>query len=192
MTAFDGLPSELEIQPLPEKSTILAADGTVLAELYIENRIVVPLEAIAPILQQTVIAVEDKRFYEHGGVDPMGMLRAVVKNSATESTQGASTLTQQYVKNVLIEAANSQDDRAAAADAREAEGAEGYSRKLREAKLAISLEKVTTKEKILEGYLNIAAFGASVYGVEAASEYYFGKPASDVNYLEAATIAGIT
>jgi len=192
VTAFDGLPSELAIKPLPEKSTILAADGTLLAELYTENRIVVPLEAIAPILQETVIAVEDKRFYEHGGVDPMGMLRAVVKNSTTESTQGASTLTQQYVKNVLIEAANSEQDRAAAADAREADGTEGYSRKLREAKLAISLEKETPKEKILEGYLNIAAFGASVYGVEAAAEYYFGKPASDVNYLEAATIAGIT
>ncbi|MFI2753653.1 penicillin-binding protein [Cellulomonas sp. P22] len=192
VTAFDGLPSELAIQELPQKSTILAADGSVLAEFSDENRIVVPLEEVAPIMQQAVIAIEDKRFYEHGGIDPMGMVRAAVRNAATTEKQGGSTLTQQYVKNVLIERANSEDDPEAAAAAKEAEGTEGLSRKLREAKLAISLEKVTSKDKILEGYLNIASFGTAVYGVEAAAEYYFGKTAAEVGYLEAATIAGIT
>ncbi|MCC2316686.1 penicillin-binding protein [Cellulomonas chengniuliangii] len=191
-TAFDSLPSELDVKAVSEKSVMLAADGTILAEFYAEDREAVPLDAIAPAMQEAVIATEDKRFYEHGGIDPTGMLRAVARNASGSSTQGASTLTQQYVKNVLIESALRDGDRAAAADAREAQGTEGYGRKLREAKLAVSLEKVTSKDKILENYLNIAQFGIAVYGVEAASQRYFGKPASELGYLEAATLAGVT
>lgn len=195
VTAFNDLPTELEQRALPEKSEILAADGTLLATFYQQNRVVVPLEDIADIMQKAVIAVEDRRFYEHAGVDVAGMTRAAIA-TAMGSTQGASTLTQQYVKNVLIEAANyaeTEEERLALVDAaREAEGAEGIARKLREAKIAISLEQTMTKDEILEKYLNIAAFGASVYGVESAAQYYFGKSAKDVTYLEAATIAGIT
>jgi membrane peptidoglycan carboxypeptidase len=192
--AFDALPTELDYaKTLPQKSTILAADGSVLATFYDQNRIVVPLSDIAPILQHAVIATEDKRFYEHGGVDPTGMLRAMVKNQlSSDSTQGASTLTQQYVKNVLIEQALELPTKAEQQKAiQEARGAT-YERKLREAKLAIALEKELTKDQILERYLNIAQFGPSEYGVETAAEYYFGKHAKDVDYLEAATIAGIT
>jgi len=192
--AFDALPTELDYaKTLPQKSTILAADGSVLATFYDQNRIVVPLSDIAPILQHAVIATEDKRFYEHGGIDPTGMLRAMVKNQlSSDSTQGASTLTQQYVKNVLIEQALELPTKAEQQKAiQEARGAT-YERKLREAKLAIALEKELTKDQILERYLNIAQFGPSEYGVETAAEYYFGKHAKDVNYLEAATIAGIT
>ncbi|GAA4623420.1 transglycosylase domain-containing protein [Cellulomonas oligotrophica] len=195
VTAFNDLPTELEQRALPEKSEILAADGTLLATFYQQNRVVVPLEDIAEIMQKAVIAVEDRRFYEHAGVDVAGMTRAAIA-TAMGTTQGASTLTQQYVKNVLIEAANyaeTEEERLALVDAaREAEGAEGIARKLREAKIAISLEQEMTKDEILEKYLNIAAFGASVYGVESAAQYYFGKSAKDVTYLEAATIAGIT
>jgi membrane peptidoglycan carboxypeptidase len=193
VTAFDDLPDELEglNKPLSEKSVMLAADGSVLATFYLENRIVVPSEQIAQIMKDAVVATEDKRFFDHGGIDPTGMLRATVKTLAGDK-EGASTLTQQYVKNVLLEAANRAGDKDAAAAAITAEGTEGISRKLREAKLAIALEKVTPKEKILEGYLNIAQFGIGLYGVETASQYYFSKPASDLNYLEAATIAGIT
>ncbi|GIG41041.1 penicillin-binding protein [Cellulomonas phragmiteti] len=195
VTAFDDLPSELEQKPLPEKSEILAADGTLLATFYDQNRIVVPLSEIAPIMQQAVIAVEDRRFYEHSGIDPAGMLRAAVA-SAGGDTQGASTLTQQYVKNVFLDAAERVEDpqeRARLrAEAKVSKGPEGIARKLREAKIAITLEKTMTKDEILEKYLNIAAFGASVYGVESASRYFFSKSAMDVNYLEAATIAGIT
>lgn len=195
VTAFDELPSELEQKPLPEKSEILAADGTLLATFYDQNRIVVPLSEIAPIMQQAVVAVEDRRFFEHSGIDPMGMLRAAVA-SAGGDTQGASTLTQQYVKNVFLDAAERVEDpqeRARLrAEAKVSEGPEGIARKLREAKIAITLEKTTSKEEILEKYLNIAAFGASVYGVESAARYFFSKSAKDLNYLEAATIAGIT
>ncbi|MFI2753652.1 transglycosylase domain-containing protein [Cellulomonas sp. P22] len=190
--AFDSLPSELSVQPISEKSVMLASDGTALAEFYAEDRESVALADISAIMQKAVIATEDKRFYEHGGIDPTGMLRAVARNASGGSTQGASTLTQQYVKNVLIESALRRGDRAAAADAREADGVEGYGRKLREAKLAVSLEKITTKDKILEDYLNIAQFGIAVYGVEAAAQRYFSKPASELDYVEAATLAGIT
>jgi len=195
VTAFDDLPSELEQAPLPEKSEILAADGTLLATFYDQNRIVVPLTEIAPILQQAVVAVEDRRFYEHSGIDPAGMLRAAVAQAGGE-TQGASTLTQQYVKNVFLDAAERVDDPKERArlrsEAKVSKGSAGIARKLREAKIAITLEKSMTKDEILEKYLNIAAFGASVYGVESAAQYYFSKSAKDVNYLEAATIAGIT
>ncbi|KQY21922.1 glycosyl transferase [Cellulomonas sp. Root485] len=198
VTAFDDLPTELEQKQLPEKSVIRAADGTLLATFYDQNRVVVPLAEISPLLQHAVIATEDKRFYQHVGVDPTGMLRAFVKNQADSDggQEGASTLTQQYIKNVLIDAALAKETEAerldALQDARGAEGTEGYARKLREAKLAIALEKTMTKDEILEKYLNIAPFGASVYGAESAAQYYFSKPAKDLNYIEAATIAGVT
>ena len=193
VTAFEDLPSVLERRPLSQRSTVLAADGTVLARFWSENRVVVPLSQVAEPLRQAVVAVEDKRFYRHGGIDPEGMVRALVRNLRSDGrTEGASTLTQQYIKNVLIEQAVRAGDPAGAEAAREAQGVEGYARKLREAKLAIALEKEMTKDQILEAYLNIAQFGVSTYGVEAAAQRYFGKHAADVSPVEAATIAGIT
>lgn len=190
--AFDDLPADLEPGPLSENSTMLAADGTVLATFFAENRQVVPLSAVSKPMQDAVVATEDRRFYRHGGIDPAGMMRAMVQNLAGSSKQGASTLTQQYVKNVLIESAMRNGDSAAVEAAREDEGPEGYARKLREAKLAIALEKRMTKDEILENYLNIAQFGVATYGVESAAQRYFSKSAADLSYLEAATIAGIT
>lgn len=189
--AFDDLPTALERKPLSQKSVILAADGTKLAEFYVENRVVVPLSEIAPIMRNAVIAVEDKRFYDHGGIDPQGMLRAAVRTLAGNK-EGASTLTQQYVKNVLIEEAQRAGDVEGVEAARESDDIAGVARKLREAKLAITLETTMTKDDILEGYLNIAQFGVSLYGVEAAAQHYFSKSAADLTYLEAATLAGIT
>jgi membrane peptidoglycan carboxypeptidase len=193
---FDELPTALTLPQLSEKSTILAADGTLLATVYSENRIVVPLADISMQMRDAVIAVEDRRFYEHGGIDLLGMSRALLTNQLTGSNQGASTLTQQYVKNMLIQAASRIKDDAkraqAISDAKDATGTEGYARKLREAKLAVTLEERLSKDDILAGYLNVAQFGASVYGVEAASQRYFSIPAKDLDYLQAATIAGIT
>ncbi len=193
---FEDLPTELEQVPLSEKSVILAADGTKLATFYDQNRIVVPLEDVSLAMQHAVIATEDRRYYEHGGVDLMGMTRAFVNNLLEKDTEGGSTLTQQYVKNALIQAALDSDDpqeRADAIDAaRTSEGAEGYARKLAEAKLAVALEQRMSKDQILEAYLNISQFGLSVYGVEAAAQYFFSVPASELTYLQAATIAGIT
>lgn len=188
---FDDLPSELAEQPLSQRSTIYDNKGRVLANFYHENRIVVPLGDIAKIMQQAVIAVEDKRFYEHAGIDPTSILGAAFKSAATDETRGASTLTQQYVKNVLIDRAAREGDLAGIEAARVAEGTEGLSRKLREMKTAIALEKKYTKDQILERYLNIAQFGVSVYGVETAALYYFGVHASELDYLQAATLAGV-
>lgn len=185
---FDDLPSELELEPPSEQSVLLAADGSHLATFYAENRIVVPLDEVSPHMRNAVVAVEDKRFYEHGGVDPEGLLRATVMNIMEDTTQGGSTLTQQYVKNVLIEAGLRSGDREAIDAATEP----SLGRKLREAKLAIALEQQMSKEEILEGYLNIAQFGPSQYGVEVASRYYFSKRAADLEIVEAAMLAGIT
>ena len=190
-TVFDDLPAELQEEELAQRSVVYDKSGRVLATFFEENRIIVPLADIAPILQKAVIASEDKRFYAHGGVDITGTVRALAVNLAG-GDQGGSTLTQQYVKNVLIEQANRNNDRVAIEAARIAKGAEGYQRKLREAKLAIALEKKYTKDEILERYLNIAQFGASVYGIEAAAQYYFNTSAKEVDYLQAATLAGVT
>ncbi|MFD7310951.1 transglycosylase domain-containing protein [Promicromonospora sp. NPDC059942] len=186
---FEEVPAELVPGPLSEQSQIYASDGkTKLATFYAQNRIVVPLDKVSANMRNAVIAIEDERFYTHGGVDPEGISRAAVQNFGGGDTQGASTLTQQYVKNVLIEEADRAGDTFGVLEARE----DSLTRKLREAKLAIALEKEMSKDDILQGYLNIAQFGTSVYGVETASQHYFDKSAKDLSIVEAATIAGIT
>ncbi|MCL6422437.1 penicillin-binding protein [Brachybacterium sp. JHP9] len=185
---FDSIPAELEVAPLNEASRIEAADGTLLATFYTENRIMVPLDQISPHMQHAVIAIEDRRFYEHGGIDFRGTIRALANNAASGNTQGGSTLTQQYVKNALLMDAVQKNDEAAMKEAT----APTYSRKLREAKLALSLEKKWSKDEILNAYLNVAQFGPSQYGVETGSQHYFSKPASELNPGEAALLAGIT
>lgn len=185
---FDELPEELEPQDLPQQSRIYDTNGGLLAVFYDQNRLIVPLDDISEHLQHAVIATEDRRFYEHGGVDPEGLIRALLVNRFSNRTEGASTLTQQYVKNVLINNALLEDDQAAVEAARE----QTEERKLREMKLAITLEHRMTKDQILEGYLNIAQFGSSVYGAEAAAQYYFGVRAKDLSIVQAATIAGVT
>ncbi|ROS78871.1 transglycosylase domain-containing protein [Cellulomonas sp. PhB143] len=186
---FDDLPDDLEPGPLSEQSRIYANDGkTVIARYWTENRIVVPGDQVSQYMKDAVVATEDKRFWEHGGVDIEGTARAAVNNAFHTDTQGASTLTQQYVKNVLIEKATRDGDELAALNARE----DTIERKMREAKLAIALEKKMSKTQILESYLNISQFGVGVYGVETAARYYFGKNAEDLSPVEAATIAGVT
>ncbi len=185
---FDDLPTDLGSERVSEQSRIYAADGTLLTTYYAQNRIVVPLEEISPHMVDAVVAIEDHRFYDHGGVDPEGVMRAAVENLTGNSMQGGSTLTQQYVKNVLIEAGQIAND----PEAVEAATAPTLGRKLREAKLAIALERVRTKDEIMEGYLNIAQFGPSQYGVEVASRYFFDKNAADLNIAESALLAGVT
>src|SRR5689334_8332685 len=103
VTFFDSLPSELSTPPPAENSRLLAADGSVITTFYEENRKTVSLDKISPFMQKAIVAIEDSRFYEHGGIDPKGLARAAVVNQITHhSSQGASTLTQQYVKNVLV------------------------------------------------------------------------------------------
>jgi membrane peptidoglycan carboxypeptidase len=189
--AFDSLPAELKQTPLAQQSKILAADGSTIATFYDENRIVVPLAKMAPVMQTAIVAIEDDRFYQHGGVDPRGVARALLNNSQGEGTQGASTITQQYVKLTLLENAIADNDKAAEIAATDRSGTSGYARKLQELKYAVTLEKTMDKQEILQGYLNIAYFGAGTYGVESAALHYFGVHASKLTLPEAALMAGL-
>jgi membrane peptidoglycan carboxypeptidase len=184
---FDSLPAELTDTPMLQRSVMLAADGSPITYFFDENRVEVPLSAIAPVMRAAVVAIEDSRFYRHGGIDPQGMARAVINDSAGGSVQGASTLTQQYVKNVLLESAAAVGDTEAARAAIERTPA----RKIREARLAVALENRVGKDDILNGYLNIAFFGGRTYGVEAAAQRYFGVSAKALTLPQAATLAGM-
>src|SRR5450759_4946641 len=184
---FDTLPSDFTLTPLSQQSRILASDGTLIATPYDENRIIVPLAQIAPVMRQAQIAIEDSRFYEHGGVDPLGVGRAFISNLGGGNTQGASTLTQQYVKITLQENALRNQDTVAA----RAATAKSYTRKLQELKYAVTLEKNLTKNQILEGYLNLVYYGDQAYGVEAAARHYFGVTAAKLTLTQAATLAGL-
>ncbi|MEP7161940.1 MAG: transglycosylase domain-containing protein [Dermatophilaceae bacterium] len=187
---FDALPRELTTPVLAQQTRILANDGTELATLYEENRTVVPMSQIAPIIAKAQIAVEDDRYYEHGGVDTRGLLRAVVATLRGD-TQGGSTITQQYVRRSLVTNALREGDNDRAAAAEQQRGLAGIVRKMQEIKYAIELEKRMSKDQILEGYLNLVYYGAQSYGVEAASMRYFGIHAKDLNLNQAATIAGL-
>lgn len=185
---FNSLPADLSTPPLAEQSTMYASDGrTPIARFYDENRINVPLSRVAPVMRQAIVAIEDSRFYQHGGVDPKGVVRALVNNQLNGDVQGASTLTQQYVKNYNVEKAIAEGDPAAA----KAAVSQSYTRKVQEMRAAIALEKKLSKDQILEGYLNIALFGNNTWGVEAASEYYFGTTAAKLTLVQAATLAGL-
>ena len=184
---FDALPGEFTQTPLSQQSRILADDGTLIATPYDENRVIVPLAQIAPVMRQAQIAIEDSRFYEHGGIDPQGVGRALISNLRGGDTQGASTLTQQYVKITLQENALRNDDVQAA----RAATARNYTRKLQELKYAVTLEKNLTKDQILQGYLNLVYYGGQAYGVEAAARHFFGVSAAKLNLPQAATLAGL-
>lgn len=188
---FNDLPGEFEVNPLQQQSRILATNGSVLATPYDENRIVVPLTKISPLMQQAQVAIEDKRFYQHGGVDPQGLARAVASNVVSGGTQGASTLTQQYVKVIMQSSALRKGDKEAAREAVSQTGTEGYLRKLQQLKYSVSIEQKMTKPQILEGYLNTVYMGDQQYGVEAAARHYFNKTASTLTLSQAATLAGV-
>jgi membrane peptidoglycan carboxypeptidase len=184
---FDTLPAELKVDPPSQSTTILAADGSVIANLYAENRTRVSLDQMSPYIKDAVIAIEDSRFYEHGGVDTTGILRALV-STARGNKQGASTITQQYVNNVI----NSSLEAEGKSDEILLNGVnKGVGDKLREMKLAIALEKKFTKEQILEGYLNIVFFNRDAYGIEAASKFFFSTTAKNLTLPQAALLAGV-
>lgn len=179
---FEDLPKltnkDLQFK-LAESSRILDGDGNVITTLHeTENRTVIPLRAIPKHLQRAVIAIEDERFYEHDGVDLRAILRALVANATSgEIREGGSTITQQYVKNVII------------APGEIAE--KTLRRKIVEAALSRQIEQRLTKKEILERYLNTVYFGRGAYGVQAAAITYFGKSASRLTLAESALLAAI-
>ncbi|TDE53576.1 penicillin-binding protein [Nonomuraea mesophila] len=177
-------PEELKEPPLAEKTTVLDAKGNQIAQFYEEYRENVKLADVAEVMKTAIISIEDFRFYEHGAIDIEGTIRALAKNlSSGGIAQGGSSITQQYVKQVLLNSATTTKEKNAALEA-------SYGRKLRELRYAMAVEEKYTKDQILEKYLNIAYFGAGAYGVEAAAKRFFGVDASSLNLVQSATLAG--
>jgi len=183
---MDNLPEELETEQLAQRSTILDAQGNVLATLYDQNRIEVPLRQVSRKMVKAIVAVEDARFYQHGALDLQGTVRAFITNQAEDGTvQGGSSITQQLVKQTLVNQAGED------AEARAAATEESYARKLKELRYAVALEQRHSKDWILERYLNIAYFGDGAYGIQSAAKHFFNVNASKLNMLQSATLAGL-
>jgi membrane peptidoglycan carboxypeptidase len=206
VTLFEDLPANLDVNAPMEQSTIYATnpdtgENIVLASFYEQNRVPVTYEQLSPTLINAILSSEDKNFYSHGGVNLGATVKAVIDNVRGTSSRGASTITQQFVKNVQIQECEQKADTASETysedlqqcwlDATNASGADGVERKLQEMRYAIQIEKTSSKNDILLGYLNIANFGGTVYGIEAAARYYFSTSASDLTIAQAATLAGI-
>jgi penicillin-binding protein 1A len=158
----------------PQMTRVLARDGSLLASLFIERRTVIAFSEVPRHVKLAFLAAEDASFYEHAGLDYLGMLRALAVNlRAGRTKQGASTITQQVIKNVLLDSERS------------------YERKIKETILARRLEQSLTKDEIFSLYLNHIYLGHGRYGIEEAARYYFGKKARDIDLAEAATLAGL-
>lgn len=202
LSIFDELPNSLT-PGTPMEPTVFYGTGEdgkpfQLAKFYDQNRVPVTFEQVSPVLYDAILSSEDKNFYSHGGVNLGATVKAVIENLRGTSSRGASTISQQFVKNVLIQecekdasSADVEKLQACWTDATNAVGAEGVERKLQEMRYAIQIEKDYSKNDILLGYLNIANFGGQTYGIEAASNYYFGTKASQLTLSQAATLAGI-
>ena len=167
-----GLPDykKLETYEPPVSSRVYATNGDLIAEYAIEKRLFVPYDAIPIPIINAFLSAEDKNFFAHPGIDPQGIIRAIVNNKRLE---GASTITQQVAKNFLLTNEVS------------------IKRKIKEAILAFRIEKAYTKEKILELYLNQIYLGQGTYGIAAASLEYFDKSVKELNYSEAALLAAL-
>src|SRR3984885_15251947 len=165
---------QLAVPKRPPNIAVLAADGTLLANRGDTGGAAVHLSELPPYLPKAFIAIEDRRFYSHFGIDPVGISRAMVRDvTGVGGMQGGSTLTQQLAKNLFLTQERT------------------LSRKIQEAILALWLERKYSKDQILELYLNRVYFGSGAYGVEAAAQKYFGKSAKMVNLSEAAVLAGL-
>lgn len=198
---FDALPDYIRINEQAQANVLYGVDGkdddgnpnyVAFARLFKHNREEVRWDQVSQYIKDAVVAGEDRRFYEHGGVDVQSIVRAAVGNvSSGDIDSGASTITMQLVKNIKMQEALQIEN----ADARKAAIAEAQAqtleRKLKEAKLAIGLEKHYTKEEILLAYLNIVGFGGNTYGIEAAAQQYLSKSAKDVTLAEAASLIAI-
>jgi penicillin-binding protein 1A len=176
VTCSKGLPninSLLEYKPV-ETTRVYSSDGDLIAELYEENRTWVPLSVIPKNLINALLAIEDDQFFTHRGISFKGLGRALFANlEGNEISQGGSTITMQLAKNLFLSSEQT------------------YKRKIKQMLLSLEIERRFTKEEILELYLNQIPFGSGAFGVEAASEIYFGKPVSKINLKEAALLAGL-
>lgn len=193
---FNSLPDYLTLDEQAQKNTIYgvnnAGEPVEIAAVYHQNREVVAWEDINDNVKKAVLAAEDRKFYEHGGVNLSSTIRAALSNVVSSDIEsGASTLTMQLVKNILIMRSLEEPTEAARAVAREQAEEQTIDRKLREMKMAIGLEKRYTKNEIMLGYLNIAGFGGNTYGIQAAAQQFFSVDAKDLTLPQAASLIAI-
>lgn len=168
-------PNKLLDRQVPESTKIFDRNGGLLYEIHGEyKRTLITLDQVAPVLKNATIAIEDKDFYKHGGISYTGIARAVIVDILTgKKTQGGSTITQQFVKNAILTTNKSWD------------------RKIRELILSVAMEQRFSKDQILQFYLNEIPYGRNAYGIEAAAQTYFNKPAKDLNLAESAYLAAL-
>jgi len=193
---IDSVSADLVATDPPLITTITDSKGRAIAYLYDQYRVPVTPEQISPTMKAALISVEDRRFYEHHGVDWKGTFRALISNQSGEDVQGASTLTQQYVKNYLInvvyrDQVGAEGDDPSKKIERERAQEQTVTRKLREARLAIQLEQSMSKEEILAGYLNVVEFTDRVFGVGAAARAYFHTTPDKLTVSQSALLAGM-
>src|SRR5947207_6811120 len=163
-----------KVGDMPERNTVFDVDGKIYSRLAGANRVKVALNEVSPFFIDALLAREDTRFFEHGGIDWRGIARALVRDIMSGSArEGASSITQQLARNSLPL------------------GGRTLSRKVLEALVALRIEKDLTKQQILEAYVNRIYFGAGCYGVQTASLAYFGKDAAKLNLSESAILAGL-
>ena len=200
VNVFNDLPEHITLESQPQRNQFIAyeADGTEVhvADLFDQNREDVPLEKMDEDLIWAAIDGEDRRFYEHGGVDIPSVARAAIGQITGNDAGGASTLTMQLVRNILVSRAENTPLSATYTKEMRDEEVKAATwpdmgRKLKEMKYAISLEKQYTKEEILAAYLNIVLMGGTTYGVEAGAQRYFGTSASELTPAQAASLIAI-
>lgn len=195
ISIFENLPSHLNPGTLAQPSTLYATNRAgekiEVATFYAQNRQPVEWDEISQYVKDAAVATEDPRFFTHNGVDVLGLGRAVVGQATGNDAGGASTITMQFVRNVLVQQAEAIPDEEERNAAYEEATKQDVPRKLQEIRYAVGIEKQYSKDEILNGYLNIALFGRAVYGIEAAAQTYYAKSAKDLTLAEAASLIAI-
>jgi len=206
VSTFNGLPEFLKIAPLDQTTTFYAnraGQPVPIATFYAENRVDVKWDDVNTYVKDAAVATEDPRFYQEGGIDLLGTIRGALSTASGRDVQGGSSITQQYVKNVLLQKCTkfrpSADATPKVQDTQQKKYEQCYedaagttiNRKLREMRYAVGVDKKYGKDQILLGYLNIAGYGGQIYGIEAAAEYYFGATAKTLTLPQAATLVGM-
>ena len=184
--SVDSISASMASMPIPLVTTVTDRDGNPIASLFDQYRLPATYQQISPNMTAAIVSIEDRRFYQDNGIDPKGTVRALLNNSGGGNLQGASTITQQYVKNYLI---NVVDRNNPAAQTQER--ADTLARKIREAKLALQVDRTMSKNDILAGYLNVVEFSGDIYGVSAAAHAYFDTTPQALTVPQAALLAGL-
>lgn len=189
--AWNSQSDTIPAPALPGRTTLVDASGRTIAQVFTIDRVPVSGDEQSKQVRDAIVSIEDARFYEHNGIDPVGTVRALVATGSNNGVQGGSTITQQYAKNLRIAQAVIEGQGSPDPEALAAASGRSWQRKLAEAHLATVIESQMSKDDILTGYLNVSYFGAGAYGIEAAARRYFSVPAAKLSLPQAALLAGI-